>query len=210
MSRAYKKNSIKNDCRYELVFPKDSKIEVNYVNGKKEGNGRVLTMNNELLAEVSFHEDILCGTCKLFNTKGDKVREYEFDCIQDSMIEIDTEEEEANILIGILKNGSICNDCIENYEESSVASEKKGIDDIMNIMRVKLYDNGNVAYEGEWLDGKFNGSGVLYYENGNKHYEGEWLDGKWNGSGVNYYDNGNKQYEGEWRDGKANGSGVCL
>ena len=184
MSRAYKKNSIKNDCRYELVFPKDSKIEVNYVNGKKEGNGRVLTMNNELLAEVSFHEDILCGTCKLFNTKGDKVREYEFDCIQDSMIEIDTEEEEANILIGILKNGSICNDCIENYEESSVASEKKGIDDIMNIMRVKLYDNGNVAYEGEWLDGKFNGSGVLYYENGNKQYEGEWKDNKANGSGV--------------------------
>ena len=136
MSRAYKKNSIKNDCRYELVFPKDSKIEVNYVNGKKEGKGRILSMNDELLAEVSFHEDILCGTCKLFNTKGDKVREYEFDCIQDSMIEIDTEEEEANILIGILKNGSIYNDCVENYEESSVVSEKKEIADIMNIMRV--------------------------------------------------------------------------
>ena len=161
MNRVYKKNSTKNDCRYELVFPKDSKIEVNYVNGKKEGKGRVLSMNNELLAEVSFHEDILCGSCKLFNTKGDKVREYEFDCIQDSMIEIDTEEEEANILIGILKNGSICNDCIENYEESSVVSEKKGIDDIMNIMRVKLYDNGNVAYEGEWKDDKPNGNGVI-------------------------------------------------
>ena len=172
MSRAYKKNSIKNNCRYELVFPKDSKIEVNYVNGKKEGNGRVLSMNDELLAEVSFHEDILCGTCKLFNTKGDKVREYEFDCIQDGMIEIDTEEDDDIILIGILKNGSICNDCIENYEESSVVSEKKGIDDIMNIMRVELYDNGNVYYEGEWLDGKPNGSGVEYYENCNKHYEG--------------------------------------
>ena len=184
MSIVYKKNSIKNDCRYELVFPKDSKIEVNYVNGKKEGKGRILTMNNELLAEVSFHEDILCGTCKLFNTKGYKVREYEFDCIQDSMIEIDTEEEEAIILIGILKNGSICNDCVENYEESSVASEKKEIDDIMNIMRVKLYDNGNVAYEGECRNGKPNGSGVLYYENGNVLYEGEWRDGKPNGSGV--------------------------
>ena len=187
MSRAYKKNSIKNNCRYELVFPKDSKIEVNYVNGKKEGNGMVLTMNDELLAEVSFHEDILYGNCKLFNTKGDKVREYEFDCIQDSMIEIDTEEEEANILIGILKNGSICNDYVENYEESSVVSEKKEIADIMNIMRVELYDNGNVYYEGEWKDGKFNGSGVLYYENGNVWYEGEWRDDKLNGKGLYFY-----------------------
>ena len=46
MNRVYKKNSTKNDCRYELVFPKDSKIEVNYVNGKKEGKGRVLSMND--------------------------------------------------------------------------------------------------------------------------------------------------------------------
>ena len=48
---------------------------MDYVNGKKEGAGKVLSKKKMILAEVNFHEDELHGYCLFRNEKGKKVKE---------------------------------------------------------------------------------------------------------------------------------------
>ena len=44
-------------------FPKDSIIQVEVINGKKEGKGKVLSRKSILLAELNFKNDNLDGHC---------------------------------------------------------------------------------------------------------------------------------------------------
>lgn len=55
-----------------ISFPSDSCLEVNYVNGKKEGEGLVLSSKKTRLAQLNFHEDKLEGTCVLYDSEGRK------------------------------------------------------------------------------------------------------------------------------------------
>ena len=66
-------------CFGEFVFPSDSIIDVKRVNGMKEGKCKVFSKDKVLVAELSFHEDLLDGNCIFYNEKGDKTRQYIFD-----------------------------------------------------------------------------------------------------------------------------------
>ena len=52
-----------------VSFPSGSTLKVEYVNGKKEGAGKVL-LKKMILAEVNFHEDELSGYCVFYDEKG--------------------------------------------------------------------------------------------------------------------------------------------
>ena len=58
-----------------VSFPSGSTLKVEYVNGKKEGAGKVLSKKKMILAEVNFHEDELYGYCLFCNEGGEKIKE---------------------------------------------------------------------------------------------------------------------------------------
>lgn len=61
-----------------ISFPQNSCLEVNYVNGKKEGEGLVLSSKKTRLAQLNFHEDKLEGICVLYDSEGRKEKECVF------------------------------------------------------------------------------------------------------------------------------------
>lgn len=60
-------------------FPKDCIIQVEVINGKKEGKGKVLSGKKILLAELNFKNDKLDGHCIFLNKYGERVREVNFE-----------------------------------------------------------------------------------------------------------------------------------
>ena len=53
-----------------VSFPSESILKVEYMNGKKEGAGKVLSKKKMILATVNFHEDELHGYCLFCNEGG--------------------------------------------------------------------------------------------------------------------------------------------
>lgn len=51
---------------------------MNHVNGKKEGEGLVLSSKKTSFVQLNFREDILEGTCVLYDNEGRKCKEYVF------------------------------------------------------------------------------------------------------------------------------------
>ena len=58
-----------------ISFPPNSSLEVDYVNGKKEGKGLVLSSKKARLAQLKFHENKLDGLCVLYDNEGRKEKE---------------------------------------------------------------------------------------------------------------------------------------
>ena len=58
-----------------ISFPSDSTLQVKYVNGKKEGEGLVISSKKTKLAKLNFHEDKLNGLCVLFDADGHRLNE---------------------------------------------------------------------------------------------------------------------------------------
>ena len=79
MSSLSNKKSEEYYCFGEFVFPSDSIIDVKYVDGKKEGKCKIVTKNNVLVAELSFHEDLLNGNSIFYNANGEVTKYYVFD-----------------------------------------------------------------------------------------------------------------------------------
>ena len=50
-----------------ISFPSGSTLKVEYVNGKKEGAGKVLSKKKMILAELIFHKDELHGYCVFYD-----------------------------------------------------------------------------------------------------------------------------------------------
>ena len=59
-----------------VTFPSGSTLKVEYVNGKKEGAGKVLSKKKMILAELIFHEDELHGYCLFCD---EKIKECVYD-----------------------------------------------------------------------------------------------------------------------------------
>lgn len=61
-----------------VSFPSDSTLQVKYVNGKKEGEGLVISSKKTKLAKLYFHEDKLNGLCVFFDADGHRLSESVF------------------------------------------------------------------------------------------------------------------------------------
>lgn len=62
-----------------IEFPDGSSLRVEYVNGKKEGEGLVISSKKTKLAKLNYHEDKLNGFCVFFNSDGEKTKECLFE-----------------------------------------------------------------------------------------------------------------------------------
>ena len=67
------------DNSFVNSFPKDSIIQVEVINGKKEGKGNVVSGEGIRLAELNFRNDQLNGNCIFLNEYGERVREVNFE-----------------------------------------------------------------------------------------------------------------------------------
>ena len=67
----------------------------------------------------------------------------------------------------------------------------------------------NIFYEGDFVEGKFEGNGKLIYPNGN-YYIGQFLNGEKHGSGILFSSDHTILYEGDYAKGEYEGEGKLL
>ena len=115
-------------------FPPGSTLEVEYINGKKEGLGKVYTKKRMVLANLSFHEDELSGLCIFRDEKGDKIKEC--------MFEHDVENgwgkeyyENGDTFEGFYENGEIFSS-LEKYKEIPDYYEEKKVGETICICKL--------------------------------------------------------------------------
>ena len=146
-----------------VSFPSGSTLKVEYVNGKKEGAGKVLSKKKMILATVNFHEDELHGYCLFCNEGGEKIKE----CVYDHGVQNGWGREfhdDKVIFEGIYKNGKRFNSLEQYKEEPSYYEEKK---DGKTVSICKFNENhmkDGICYEYE--NNKLNQ--IVLYENGMK------------------------------------------
>ena len=87
-----------------VSFPSGSNMKVNYVNGKKEGVGLVISAKKTKLAKLNYHEDKVEGLCVFFDSEGMKEKEcmYENDVQNDWGCEY---KNDKTVFEGLYKNG---------------------------------------------------------------------------------------------------------
>ena len=211
------------DENHELIYEGD------YVNGKKEGNGKIVYQNgkyyigefkegerngngtlfdndNSIIYEGQFKNDEIHGKGKLYHNNEII---YEGDLI-DGKVEGFGKE--------YLSNGTYYIGEFKNYEKNG-KGKIYGIND--NIIfdgffidgkpegkgRHIFHDNG--YYIGEFKRGQYDGKGKIYDNYNQLKYEGEFRNGKYEGYGQLFYKDG-KVYIGEFKNGKEKGKGILL
>ena len=156
--------------------------EGNYLNCKRNGQGKEYNEKGELIYEGEFKNGKRNGKGKTFKYSKEILYEGEF---LDDDLKFGKEYDE---------NGKIIKEIKENG------------------FRKMINNKDEIIFEGEYLNGKRNGKGKEYsmdYPN-NLLFEGEYLNGKRHGEGKEYTYKNNKLYsffEGEYLNGKRNGTG---
>ena len=189
-------------------FPPGSTLEVEYINGKKEGPGKVYTKKRMVLANLSFHEDELSGLCIFRDEKGDKIKEC--------MFEHDVENgwgkeyyENGDTFEGFYKNGEIFSS-LEKYKEIPDYYEEKKVGETICICKLNenhMKDGICYEYENDKL------SQIVLYENGiKKKVLTRFID---KNRMIELDDNGRMIYKGEYvgniKNGyKRNGKGMVF
>ena len=167
-----------------------------YLNGKRNGKGKIYNYNNELRFDGEFLNGKINGKGKEFNDKGYLIFEGEY-------------------LYNYRLKGKIFIDKRLEYEGEFLFNKKwngKGYDENGNLIyelingngTVKEYNDfkGKLKFEGEYLNGKKNGKGKEYCSTGKLIFEGEYINGKRNGKGKEYhYIYDNLIFEGEYLNG---------
>ena len=191
-----------------VSFPSGSTLKVEYVNGKKEGAGKVLSKKKMILATVNFHEDELHGYCLFCDEKGQKIKE----CVYEHGIQNGWGKEFHDtkvIFEGIYMNGERFSSLEQYKEEPSYYEEKK---DGKTVSICKFNENhmkDGICYEYE--NDKL--SQIVLYENGMKKRVMNRFIEK---NRMIEYDDKNQivykgEYEGNVKNGyKRNGKGMIF
>ena len=61
----------------DFSYPQECRLVVKYINGMKEGEGKLLSAKKTILAKLNYHEDMLDGVCCFYDSKGRKM----YDCV---------------------------------------------------------------------------------------------------------------------------------
>ena len=147
--------------------------EGEYLNGKKNGKGKVYNDDGELIFEGELKDGIK------WNGKG-KIYNY------GHLIYF------GEIVKG-KKNGKA-----KEYDDGKLIFEGEFLNGEREGNGKEFYGNGKIKIEGKYLKGKINGK-VKEYDKwkGELIFEGEYLNGeKWNGKSIEYYDDGKLKFEG--------------
>ena len=62
-----------------VSFPSGSSLKVDYVNGKKEGVGLVISTMKTKLAKLNYHEDKVEGLCVFFDSEGMREKDWMYE-----------------------------------------------------------------------------------------------------------------------------------
>ena len=196
-----------NDIIYEIIngkgvikelYPikKNKKLEIEYLNGEKNGKGKEYDYKSELKFEGNYLNNKKHGKGKEYNIKGELIFEGEYLY----NYKIKGKEYVNNILQ--YEGDFLFN---KKYNGKGYDSNGKVIYELINGNgKVKEYNeyNSKLFFDGEYLNGKKNGYCKEYYYDGDIKFEGNYLNGKRNGKGKEYYRDRHIKYQGEYLDGK--------
>ena len=163
-----------------LVSTNGDYYDGEFVNGKKEGEGKLIYANGNQY-EGTFLGGLPNGKGKLIQTDND-------------------------IYEGEWKNGKINGQGIRlhNNGDKYVGNH---LNDVRSGKGLYLFVNGD-SYNGNWVNGKANGKGILKFRNGDV-YDGEFVDNCIFGKGTFKKKNG-EIYIGEFKLGLINGYGKNI
>ena len=200
------------DC-YDLII-----FESEYLNGMKNGKGKIYGKNLNLVFEGEYLNGMKNGKSKEYNDEGKLIFEgiYLYDHKKEGkeFFENGKIKYEGEYLFDkkwngkeYAENGDIIK-IINNGIEKIVGKKDKNVEYIeennknMNNAKAKEYDdNGILIFEGEYFNEKRNGKGKEYYYN-YLIFEGEYLNGYKYGKGKEYDFNNNLIFEGEYINGQ--------
>lgn len=180
-----------------LVFPATSTLEVKYVNGMKEGSGKVFSTKRIILANLNFYHDRLNGLCTIFDLDGHKCKECVFlNGVHDGW---GCEYKQGRVIFsGMYKNGKRYSK-LECYEDDQSMFKEIRNNEIVSILHLNSnHEHDGVCYE--FVKGKI--SLITLYENGKKIYDMN----TFNNNIMNEYDEKGRllssgEYDGNWKDG---------
>ena len=220
---------IVNQSDEDFIVPDDCILNVEYVEGKKEGPGTIRTKKGILFAKVNYENDRLNGYC-IFNDYDGKKRfeGYYENGVRDGW-GCEYDEKHKPIFTGIYRNG-------EKYcEMKPVTNMKEYFQEIVNGKVIAvckytknysrtgicyLYENEKICRISKFQEGlemktvkefdndimkEYNGNGMLIYEGG---FKDDLANGyPREGKGDEYDNNGFITYSGNWKKNQLYGSG---
>ena len=175
-------------------------FEGEYLNGRRNGYGKLYNEDAVLIYEGTFLNGRKHGKGKEYNDDGDLILDGEF---------VNDQRKRGKVFVkGILEYEGVY---FFNKKWNGSGYDKNG-----NVVYVlvngngicrEYNENGELVFEGEYIEGKRNRNGIgKEFSNGEMIYHGKYFNKKRHGKGKEYT-NGKLTFEGEYSYGKRNGHG---
>ena len=189
----------------------DYKITTHLKDQKMDGESKLLSDKDVLVAKLTFVDGIANGPCTLYDENGALFFEGSF---VNGYRQGKGKEYENDIVVyeGLYEKGKKLVKMTEmdgywkEYDNSkNLHSVCKKDEEGRNDGVCFFYENGEISRLSEWHEGKetpFNGHFRLYDETNRKWIEGEYKDGVRNGESREYDENGKMVFEGYYENGK--------
>ena len=189
----------------------DYKIITHLKDQKMDGESKLLSDKDVLVAKLTFVDGIANGPCTLYDENGALFFEGSF---VNGYRQGKGKEYENDIVVyeGLFEKGKKLVKMTEmdgywkEYDNSkNLHSVCKKDEEGRNDGVCFFYENGEISRLSEWHEGKetpFNGHFRLYDETNRKWIEGEYKDGVRNGESREYDENGKMVFEGYYENGK--------
>ena len=189
----------------------DYKITTHLKDQKMDGESKLLSDKDVLVAKLTFVDGIANGPCTLYDENGalffegsfvngyrqGKGKEYENDIVVHEGL-----YEKGKKLVKMTEMDGYWKEYDNSKNLHSVCKkDEEGRNDGVCF----FYENGEISRLSEWHEGKetpFNGHFRLYDETNRKWIEGEYKDGVRNGESREYDENGKMVFEGYYENGK--------
>ncbi|CAG9326892.1 unnamed protein product [Blepharisma stoltei] len=172
-----------------------------FVNGQKEGKGRIIHINSDVY-QGDFKKDKANGFGIYIHEDGSK---YEGEFKNDEQHGHGREEySDGSVYEGDYRKGMKEGKGVFKWADGSYfegdfkANNREGIGTYVWADKK--------AYTGEWKNGKMNGKGVFKWADG-REYSGEYVNDLKEGHGKFVWPDG-RIYDGEWKEGKQHGIGT--
>ena len=189
----------------------DYKITTHLKDQKMDGESKLLSDKDVLVAKLTFVDGIANGPCTLYDENNDLFFEGTF--VNGYRQGKGKEYKKKKVVYkGLYEKGKKLVKMTEmdgywkEYDNSkNLQSVYKKDEEGRNDGVCFFYENGEIGRLSEWHEGKetpFNGHFRLYDETNRKWIEGEYKDGVRNGESREYDENGKMVFEGYYENGK--------
>lgn len=160
---------IKKDQINEVYITGEKYSSGTLVNGKRDGEYKILFKNGTIKVEGNFNEGHPVGIWREYHENGNSSS------------------------IAKYSNGYLNGESISFFKDGSLKSKITYVDGQVEGYAIKYYAKNKLLLEGVLKDDEFVGKGVKYkyYDNGNIEYKREFKGEQFHGEAIFYYKNGN-------------------